>query len=298
MNREKTNYAKIVGKVLTNQLEEKVNRRGKTYMGGFIELRVKQEVNGVETISDIPVNVYVEETTKDGKPSVDFDKIKNAMHTLKSISSVGEEEADYLMVSGKNILGENVFVSKATGALIEKAPSFSSRFLNEMRPTPAPVEEATFDAEVLVLKKGYVLDADGLETDKYKLEVAFFDYRNTPQVLPLVVYDKEYINWFQNNVNVIDGQHDMLRLTGLVNFTVIEEVRIEKPAIGAPIQKVKSTTVRELVVEGAFAPFETLTTQQVKEVLASRVERIQAEKARGEQIDIAPAQPTREQVGF
>lgn len=306
--RESFNRVVICGKVLENNIEKKVSQKGEEYISGNVVIRVHQKVGREVLPMEIPVEVYSKKYRKDGEPNKVYKGLEEAMNSLKSIAAVGQEEASNVVVAnsgkpGTQILRTNMYISRGTQQLVQHA-EFSSNFIN---PTSQGAEEAaTFEVDIVVTKKGYILDSEGVETDKYEVEGVHFGYNGRANIQKFVITDPQIIDYFEQNINLDPREQDSIKVSGIMNYSVREEVTVKKVAVGSDIQETRTFRTRELVITGLFEPYEgdeAFPAAEVKKALAEREIYIEELKAKSE--DRATSgqfaevkQITREEAGF
>lgn len=302
MLREVTNKVKIEG--ILSEVDLKYGsyvKDGKTVenIGGTIKVRVNQVVNGEEQHLEIPVHMFSNKLTKKGTVNPSYTSIETIMNDFTSIAAAGGEAgADKVRITSAKVAVNEYY--NQNGQLISFpriAANFAQRATGEFKP------EATFEMEFALSNMAYELDKDGVEVEPKKLNVTALvpQYGGKIDVIKLVATNPNVINAIESNWE----KDYTYKAYGRLNFSSRTEKFIEEVGFGEPIEKVRTTTVSDLVITGGNPdPLEGdygLDINDVIQALNERKARLEAMKTQNKSKKAPAAAPARgalEDLGF
>lgn len=264
------------------QAEAKVNVEGVVS-----EVELKEEFNstlGCNTITGfltvktsdtnfVRFNVRTNEKTKAGTENKAYNGIKTVMNEYRSISKVGEAEADKVRVSGDL----NLYHSDQNN---QDIVGYKSNFFNRLNGTNYN-PHAEFDVELFISSITSEIDKDGEETGRLLVKGWVPQYDNGVEPLTLIA-PNEVADAIESTFEV--GQ--TVRFFGdLINDRVV--ITREIPvAIGKPKTETHTVTKNELVITGASEAYEEDVTAEkpysaetIKAAIQARKDRIESRKA-------------------
>ena len=305
MLREVTNKVKIEG--ILSEIDLKYGsyvKDGKTVenIGGSIKVRVNQVVNGEEQHLEIPVHMFSNKLTKKGTVNPSYTSIETIMNDFTSIAAAGGEAgADKVRINSAKVTVNEYY--NQNGQLISFpriSANFAQRATGEFKP------EATFEMEFALSNMAYELDKDGVEVEPKKLNITALvpQYGGKIDVIKLVATNPNVINAIESNWE----KDYTYKAYGRLNFSSRTEKFIEEVGFGEPIEKVRTTTVSDLVITGGNPdPLEGdygLDINDVIQALNERKARLEAMKTQNKSKKAPAAAPARgaleamEDLGF
>ena len=220
-------------------------------IGGDIKVLVNQQVNGENVSLIIPVYMFASKYTNAGKPNPAYESIETVMKEYVSIASgAGEGGADKIRITSGSIRmneywnqqGQLVSFPRVNASFVQKATG-------EFRP------EASWSLEFAVASMDFVTDEDGVEVEPKKLRIKI--------IVPQYGGKIDTMELYATNPRVIDAitsyweNQKTYTAKGRLNFTTTTQKIIEEMDFGEPEERIRTTTVSELIVtKGTQAPLE------------------------------------------
>ena len=220
-------------------------------IGGDIKVLVNQQINGEDVSLIIPVYMFASKLTNAGKPNPAYASIETVMKEYVSIASgAGEAGADKVRITNGSIRMNEYWNQQGQLVSFPRVnASFVSKATGEFRP------EASWSMEFAVASMDFVTDADGVEVEPKKLRIKI--------IVPQYGGKIDTMELFAVNPRVIDAitsyweNQKTYTAKGRLNFTTTTQKIIEEMDFGEPEERIRTTTVSELVVtKGTQAPLE------------------------------------------
>ena len=211
-------------------------------IGGSIKVRVNTKINGVDTELEVPVYMYATQTTNAGTANPAYESIERVMNEFVSIAASDIEHADRIRITRGQITMNEYY--SATGNLVSY-PRINASFVTKIKKEECK-PTAEFTAVFMVGSKGYELDKEGVETERYKLVGMLPKYGGKVDVVP----------FFAINPGVIDAvssywnEGETVKATGKLNFTSKTETYEVKVDFGEASEGTRTISVSELVITG------------------------------------------------
>ena len=160
----------ILSEVDLREGEYDKNNRKMPYIAGTIKVRVQQDINGVNTLSEIPVRVFSNKFTNAGKENPSYLNMKKVADGVgfTSIAASSESSATCVRITGASLV-ENDFCSKSNPEEVITTSSISASFINAVnRAEFCP--EATFIGTLVVgsISEEVEVPGEGDKTVKVK----------------------------------------------------------------------------------------------------------------------------------
>lgn len=235
-------------------------------IGGVIKIRVNQKINGEDVELEIPVHLFASQYTNAGAPNPAYESIERVMNEYVSIAASDIDHADRVRIT-RGTLQMNEYYGQ-NGNLIS-FPRVTASFVTKVKKDECK-PDASFVVVFMVGNKGFELDKDGVETDKYKVTGMVPQYGGKIDVVPFVVINKGVIDAISNYWN----EGDTVKAAGKLNFTSKTETHTTEVDFGDPVEETRTITVSELVITGgAQTPLEgefALDADEVTAALAAR----------------------------
>lgn len=295
--RQATNKVNITGLLNSTSLDYKTQARDGSPLdaiAGFINIKTTITVGSKEIETEIPIQVYVNRTKKDGTPNSQYDEWKKVKEEYISVAAGGEAKATAIRVFG-NVM-ENAYVNEA-GTKVSytriKGSFVSQVDKTRMRP------EAAWELEYVVANKHYVVDDDGVETDKYCINALVPQYNGSVDVIPLYTTNpnaiKDLETWEDGSTR---------KSTGYLNFTVGEVIAAPVDDSWGAVEDTRvsrTKSVSELVIlkgsEALTGEFE-FNADEINEGLALREAKIENDKKKSSKKAPAKGTATFANLGF
>lgn len=273
MLEQKENVVKIEGILSEVDLKKgtfKKNGVDTETIGGSIKIRVNQKINGEDTELEIPVHMFATKYTNSGSPNPGFESIERILNEYVSIAASDIDSADRVRIT-RGQIGMNEYYNQ-NGNLVS-FPRITATFVTKIKKEDCK-PEASFTVTFMVGQKGFELDKDGTETDKYKVIGMIPQYGGKVDVVPFYAINKGVIDGVSNYWN----EGDTVNAAGKLNFTSKIETITKEVDFGEPVEYNRTVSVSELVItggsstalEGDFA----LNPDDVKAALAERKTRL------------------------
>ncbi len=234
---------------------------------GSLKVKVDQEIEGVMTQLDVPINVFTSELTLKGKPNPSFVSLEQVMNEYKSIVMVGEELADRVRVTGARISMNEYHTPDEK---LIRYPRVQGSFVRRIKPEDCNMR-ALWEMELYIASMKYRTDREGIETDTFEVRGVTVGYGEYGDVIELVT----------SQANIAEGiaatyqPGDTVPFSGKLNFSTSTEIIYEEVEIGDPIEKARTINISDLVITGAKGALDDgYTDEEIKKVLASREERL------------------------
>ena len=220
-------------------------------VGGDIKVLVNQQINGEDVSLIIPVYMFASKLTNAGKPNPAYTSIETVMKEYVSIASgAGEAGADKIRITSGSIRMNEYWNQQGQLVSFPRVnASFVGKATGEFRP------EASWSMEFAVASMDFVTDADGIEVEPKKLRIKV--------LVPQYGGKIDTMELYATNPRVIDAitsyweNQKTYTAKGRLNFTTTTQKIIEEMDFGEPEERIRTTTVSELVVtKGTQAPLE------------------------------------------
>ena len=225
-------------------------------------------------INFIKYNVRVAEKTKSGADNKAYPGIATVMESYKSISEVGEAEADKVKVSGDI----NLYRNKASG---EEVVAYKSNFFNRLRAEDEFAPNAEFDVEVFISSIVPEMDSEGEETGRVLVKGWVPTYDGI-EPLVLVANNEDGV------ASAIEATYEPGQTVNFWGEAINNRVVITKEipvAIGKPRVETKTAYKNELLITGASEAYEEGVTPEkpyeaeiIKAAIQERTNKIEEEK--------------------
>lgn len=270
------NKVKIEG--ILSEIDLKVGvaaESGKEYISGNIQVKVQQEVNGIQSEIEVPVNLYATKITNAGKINPSYESIEKVMNEGISVAAIGGvEKADRIrIVSGE--INSNDFYNQ-NDALISY-PRIKTGFISKIKKDEC-TDEASFVATIVIGNIAEEVDKEANLTGRLVIKGIIAQYGDKVDVVDFLVASEAAIAHIQANWK----QGDTVKVAGKANFSSKTEFYEEEMGFGEPIKKSKTTSIRELIVTSgsptALEGIEAYSAEDIQNALAER--KIRLEKAK------------------
>lgn len=235
-------------------------------IGGVIKVRVNQKINGEDTELEIPVHLFASQYTNAGAANPAYESIERIMKEYVSIAASDIDHADRVRIT-RGALQMNEYYGQNSNLV--SFPRVTASFVSKIKKDECR-PEASFIVVFMVGSKGYELDKDGVETNKYKIVGMVPQYGGKVDVVPFVAINKGVIDAVSNYWN----EGDTVKAAGRLNFTSKTETHTTEVDFGEPVEETRTVSVSELILtSGSSTPLEgefALNADDVTAALAAR----------------------------
>lgn len=276
-----TNQVDIVGILKELSLEEKTSTDGKKFVAGRATIKVDQDINGKAYECEIPVELYANELTSEGKPSKLYPIVVGYKEKLTSLAACPEDQpqlASKIVVTNADLV-ENVWWDQNANAP-KTTYKIRSNFLNLYNGSQADYKEkATFELTGVVLKTEPEIMNDE-ETGRLKVSFGVVGYNGKVDKIVMIADQASAVEFINANWN----QGDTVKVAGRIKFSH-KVIRVEeKLGFGDPIINEKTISCREFIItsgsECGFKEEKSYDSSDIQRGLEERNERIAASKNR------------------
>jgi hypothetical protein len=268
-------------------------------VGGSIKVRVNTQINKEDVELEIPVHMFATQYTNAGASNPAYESIERVMNEFVSIAASDIDRADRVRIT-RGQIGMNEYYGQ-NGNLVS-FPRVSASFVSKIKKDECK-PDASFSVTFMVGSKGYELDKEGVETDRYKIMGMIPQYGNKVDVVPFYATNPGVIDAVSNYWN----DAETVKATGKLNFSSKTETTLVEVDFGEPSETTRTISVSELVITGGSqTPMDgefAFDNGDIKTALAERQARLQAQKDKdnakaASKTQSAPARPTAADLGF
>jgi len=283
----------IEGILLESDIQTGTSKEGKEYIRGELRILVNQKIGDETVESIIPVRMFSNKLTKQGKPNRAYESILKVKNEFVSAAAVGGnlEEADAVRITTGS-LNESLFVPRGSDREVS-FPEIQSNFINKIsRNKVTPMTKFNVNVVVNSIKEEVKHEE---VTGALILKGAIVQYNDKLDLIDFKIYNEAAKNHIQTNYS----KGDTVNIQGYINFTSKTEYIEEEQGFGEPILTPKTTTIRELVITtGSVEPFSeerAYAREDLNKALSERAARIVKLKE-DSQAATTPAAPQRGNV--
>lgn len=243
--------------------------QGNDVIRGDFKVRVVLPINGEDVELDVPVRVYHNRITRAGKENPAYNSINSLIKDYASIAAVGEEEADYIRVTGADIRMQEYYPQG--GEELVSYPSVQGSFVNKVAKTDIS-PKANWELEVFIHGFNEIVNEN---EDYLEITGIGINYDGSAAIIPIKVNNKKIAEQMQSTFSA--GQ--TVPMSGYLNFTSKIETVTEEAVIGEPIVKERTVRSSEIILTGAKAPIpDAYTAEEIQQAVALRNDKLAANK--------------------
>lgn len=247
-------------------------------VGGVIKIRVNTKINGEDTELEIPVHMFSTQYTNAGASNPAFESIERVMNEFVSIAASDIDHADRVRITRGQIAMNEYYGQN--GNLVS-FPRITAPFVTKVKKDECK-PDASFTTVFMVGSKGYELDKEGVETDRYKIMGMIPQYGGKIDVVPFYAINAGVIDAVSNYWN----EGETVKATGKLNFTSKTETYEVKVDFGEPSEATRTISISDLVITGGSStPLEgdfAINYDDVKVALEERKARLAAAKEKSQ----------------
>lgn len=226
------NKVNIQGTLMDNTLENKVDKNGRKYLSGTLEV-----MTGNDYV--IPVSIFAYELKNSGEKNSIYEKLTKVAE-LQSARTVGISQAPKVSINGARI-EDNSFYSERDNKVINNW-RIGASFIGAAATDAPNINDFRVQGVIASIKE--VVDREGNSTDSYDLKLLNVGFGNKVNELTLRFDDPEAVSYINNNY----GPGDLVTLCGQIIYEQHERVIEKELGFGEPIRQTYTNTVRLLKI--------------------------------------------------
>lgn len=257
-------------------------------VGGSIKIRVNTKINGADTELEIPVHMFATQYTNAGASNPAYESIERVMTEFVSIAASDIDHADRVRITRGQIAMNEYYGQN--GNLVS-FPRISASFVSKIKKDECK-PDASFTAIFMVGQRGFEVDREGVETNRYKIMGMIPQYGGKVDVVPFYAINPGVVDAVSNYWN----EGETVKATGKLNFSQKTETYEVKVDFGESSEGTRTISVSELVITGGSStPLEgdfAINYDDVKAALEERKSRLAALKDKSQNKGTAGKAPT------
>lgn len=247
-------------------------------VGGVIKIRVNTKINGNDEELEIPVHMFASQYTNAGANNPAYESIERVMNEYVSIAASDIEKADRVRITRAQIAMNEYYGQN--GNLVS-FPRITASFISKIKKEECK-PAADFSVTFMVGQKGYVLDKDGVETDRYKVMGMIPQYGGKIDVVPFYAINPGVIDAVSNYWN----EGETVKATGKLCFSSKTETYEVKVDFGEASEGTRTISISDLIITGGSStPLEgelAINYDDVKAALEDRKSHLAALKEKSQ----------------
>ena len=232
------NRVTIQGTLMDNNVEIKVDPKGRRYVSGQVEVMVNDSYV-------IPVDTFAYELKSNGEKNGLFERITKVID-YPSSRTVGVAQAPKITITNARI-EDNSFYSEKEGKVVNNW-RIGGSFMKLAAGDAGNVNE--FEVEGVIASIKEVLTKEGEATGAYNLKLFNVGFGNRVNELTFRVDDPVAVKYINDNYSV----GDKVTLCGQIVYDVQERVVEKELGFGEPIKQTYTNTIRLLKITAGTEP--------------------------------------------
>ena len=224
------NRVTLQGTLMDNSLENKVDKKGRKYLSGELEVMVDNDYV-------IPVSVFAYELKNSGEKNTIYERLAKVID-MPSARTVGIQQAPKVAISNARI-EDNSFYSERDNRIVSNwriGGSFIRAAASDA------VNQDSFEVQGVIASIKEVIDREGNPTDTYDLKLLNVAFGNRVNELTLRFDDPAAIKYINDNYNT----GDLVTLCGQIVYEQQERTVEKELGFGEPIKQTYTNTIRLL----------------------------------------------------
>lgn len=224
------NRVTLQGTLMDNSLENKVDKKGRKYLSGELEVMVDNDYV-------IPVSVFAYELKNSGEKNTIYERLAKVID-MPSARTVGIQQAPKVAISNARI-EDNSFYSERDNRIVNNwriGGSFVRAAASDA------VNQDSFEVQGVIASIKEVVDREGNPTDTYDLKLLNVAFGNRVNELTLRFDDPAAVKYINDNYNT----GDLVTLCGQIVYEQQERTVEKELGFGEPIKQTYTNTIRLL----------------------------------------------------
>lgn len=231
------NRVTLQGTLMDNSLEVKVDKNGRKYLSGELEVMVNNDYV-------IPVSVFTYETKNSGEKNTIYERLVKFMDT-PSARTVGIAQAPKVAISNARI-EDNSFYSERDNKVVNNW-RVSGSFIRSA--ASDAMNQNSFEVQGVVSSIKEVIDKEGNPTDTYDLKLLNVGFGNKVNELTFRFDDPAAVKYINDNYN----KGDLVTLCGQIIYEQQKRTVEKELGFGEPIKQTYTNTIRLLRITAGTA---------------------------------------------
>lgn len=258
-----------------NRLQKRTSHAGVNYISGDIVVATDSSLNNTVTVH----YTYVPEKNRNGNDNQIYQNLAQLLDDDKTVETVGKDEASKVRISGE--YETNDFYSDRNEEFVS-APRVRGSFVHDLFTLNDDADNATFDLDAIITR---VTEQEGDDGTYAVLKGYVFNWRKDVMPITLEVHNPRGASYFVDQ-DVSSKNVLMTEVRGnIVSKTVSSESEEEEGAWSTQKRTVSRAVRYWDVTWSSQEPMEfddesTVTKAELKQALADRQARLEADKAR------------------
>ena len=224
------NRVTLQGTLMDNSLENKVDKKGRKYLSGELEVMVDNDYV-------IPVSVFAYELKNSGEKNTIYERLAKVID-MPSARTVGIQQAPKVAISNARI-EDNSFYSERDNRIVSNwriGGSFIRAAASDA------INQDSFEVQGVIASIKEVIDREGNPTDTYDLKLLNVAFGNRVNELTLRFDDPAAVKYINDNYNT----GDLVTLCGQIVYEQQERTVEKELGFGEPIKQTYTNTIRLL----------------------------------------------------
>lgn len=232
------NRVSIQGTLMDNNIEIKVDSKGRRYLSGAVEVKVDNDYI-------IPVDTFAYEMKSNGEKNQLFERLSKVIE-YPSSRTVGLTAAPKITISNARV-EDNSFFSERDSRIVNNW-RISGAFMRLAANDAKNINE--FEVEGIISSIKEITGRDGEPTDTYQIKLCNVGFGERVNELVFTYDDPEAIRYINDNYNV----GDKVILCGQIVYEQTEKVVEKELGFGEPVKQTFTNTVRLLKITAGTEP--------------------------------------------
>lgn len=232
------NRVTVQGTLMDNTLENKVDKKGRKYLSGELEIMTDNDYI-------IPISIFAYELKNSGEKNSIYERLAK-MIDYPSSRTVGLQKAPKIAVSNARI-EDNSFYSERDNRIVNNwriGGSFVRAAASDA------INQNSFEVQGVISSIKEVIDKEGNSTDTYDLKLLNVGFGNRVNELTLRFDDPAAVKYINDNYNT----GDLVTLCGEIVYEQHERVVEKELGFGEPIKQTYTNTIRLLKITAGTPP--------------------------------------------
>lgn len=232
------NRVTIQGTIMDNNIEVKVDSKGRRYLSGPVEVKVDNDYI-------VPVDTFAYELKSDGTKNGLYERLVKVID-YPSARTVGIAQAPKITISNARV-EDNSFYSERDDRVVNNW-RISGAFMRLAANDAKNINE--FEVEGIVASIKEVTGRDGEPTDTYQLKLFNVGFGEKVNELTFTFDDPDAVKYINDNYNV----GDKITLCGQIIYDQVERTVEKELGFGEPVKQTYTNTVRLLKITAGTEP--------------------------------------------
>ena len=232
------NRVTIQGTLMDNNIEIKVDSKGRRYLSGPVEVKVDNDYV-------IPVDTFAYELKSNGEKNGLYERLVKVID-YPSARTVGLSSAPKITISNARV-EDNSFYSERDGRIVNNW-RINGAFMRLAATDAKNINEFEIEGVIASIKE--VTGRDGEPKDVYQLKLFNVGFGEKVNELTLTFDDPAAIKYINENYNV----GDKVVLCGQIIYEQVERTVEKELGFGEPIKQTFTNTIRLLKITAGTEP--------------------------------------------